>query len=293
VIRPPRVSHVYPVLVESNGGVSIGSHQFFVALGVLVAALVVALEARRRQLWSEELLVALTAGLVGGALGMRASGLLRSLDPAAGPSLATAWQYGAKSILGGLTGAYLGVLIGKRLIGYRVRTGDVFAPAVALGMAIGRIGCLLTEPPGRATTLPWGITLSAEQIARTPGCLGCRPGVPMHPSFGYEIAFQLLAFAAVLWLRPRVSVPGALFTFYLGGYAVFRFAVEFTRANEVVALGLTRGQLFLLVVTPMLLWRVGALLRRNRADPWQHRDSATPQHRDAATPAPSRTPSGG
>ena len=252
---------MYPVLVRTSGGLSIGSHQFFVGLGVLAAAIVLGLEARRRQLWSEELLVAATGGLVGGALGMRASGLVRSLDPAANPSLATAWQYGAKSILGGLTGAYLGVLIGKRLIGYRVRTGDVFAPAVALGMAIGRIGCLLTEPPGRPTSLPWGITLSAEQIARIPGCLGCRPGVAMHPSFGYEIAFQLLAFAVLLWLRSRVTVPGALFTIYLGGYAGFRFAVEFTRANEVVALGLTRGQLFLLVVTPLLLGRVGALAR--------------------------------
>jgi prolipoprotein diacylglyceryltransferase len=273
------VSLVHPVLVGTSGGPSIGSHQFFVGLGVLAAAIVLALEARRRQLWSEELLVAVTAGLVGGALGMRASGLVRSLDPTANPSLATAWQYGAKSILGGLTGAYLGVLIGKRLIGYRVRTGDVFAPAVALGMAIGRIGCLLTEPPGRATSLPWGITLTAEQIARTPGCLGCRPGVPMHPSFGYEIGFQLLAFAVLLWLRPRITSPGSLFTVYLAGYAAFRFAVEFTRANEVVAVGLTRGQLFLLVMMPLLLWRVGALTRGGSRSP-------EPRHLPALDPGP-------
>jgi phosphatidylglycerol:prolipoprotein diacylglycerol transferase len=251
--------------MELFGGVSIGSHPFFVGLGVLLAGLVVAIEARRRRLWCEELLIAVAGGLVGGALGMRASGLVRSLDPASDPSLLTAWQYGAKSVLGGLTGAYLGVLVGKRLAGYRVRTGDVFAPAVALGMAVGRIGCLLTEPPGRPTSLPWGITLSAEQIARTPGCAGCLPGVPMHPSFGYEIGFQLVAFGALLWLRPRVGVPGALLTFYLGGYAVFRFLVEFTRDNQVVAAGLTRGQLFLLVVGPPLLWRVALLVRRNRA----------------------------
>jgi phosphatidylglycerol:prolipoprotein diacylglycerol transferase len=265
VIPTSRVSQVYPVLLELFGGVSIGSHQFFVGLGVLVAAAVVVVESRRRGLWSEELLIAVTGGLVGGALGMRASGLVRSLDPAYNPSLLAAWQYGAKSVLGGLTGAYLGVLVGKRLTGYRVRTGDVFAPAVALGMAVGRIGCLLTEPPGRPTSLPWGITLSAEQIARTPGCVGCRPGVPMNPSFGYEIAFQLLAFAVLLWLRPRVSAPGALFTLYLGGYAAFRFLVEFTRDNQVVAAGLTRGQLFLLVVGPPLLWRVANLLRSSPA----------------------------
>jgi prolipoprotein diacylglyceryltransferase len=192
---------------------------------------------------------------------MRASGLLRDWNLAVSGEIWQVWQYGAKSILGGLTGAYIGVLIGKRFSGYRGRTGDVFAPAVALGMAIGRIGCLLTEPPGRATALPWGIRLSAEQIAATPGCISCRPGVAMQPSFLYEIAFQLVAFAVLLWLRPRINVPGALFTYYLAGYAAFRFLVEFARDNQVVWVGMTRGQLYLLAVFPLLLWRASVAIR--------------------------------
>jgi prolipoprotein diacylglyceryl transferase len=111
-----------------------------------------------------------------------------------------AWEFGARSILGGLTGAYVGVLVAKRLIGYRVRTGDLFAPAVAVGW----IGCLLTEAPGRPTALPWGI----HALASVPGCVA---GVAMHPSFAYEIVFPLAAFAALCWLRPRVHRPGALF----------------------------------------------------------------------------------
>jgi prolipoprotein diacylglyceryltransferase len=95
--------------------------------------------------------------------------------------------------------------------------------------------------------------VSSEQIAAIPGCAGCVPGRPLHPSFAYEIAFHLLAFGALLWLRDRVSVPGGLLTLYLGAYPVFRFAVEFTRDNEVVLAGLTRGQLFLLVVGPLVL----------------------------------------
>jgi phosphatidylglycerol---prolipoprotein diacylglyceryl transferase len=255
---------VHPVLVEL-WGVSVGSHEFFVGLGTAVAALVLCREASRRGMWSDGLLIAIAGGVIGGALGMRAAGLVRSLDPAHNPGLVAAWQYGAKSILGGLTGAYAGVLVGKRIGGYRERTGDLFAPAVALGMAVGRIGCLLTEPPGRPTALPWGVRLSAEQIAAVPGCLGCRPGVPMHPSFGYEIVFQLAAFAALLWLRPRITVPGELLTVYLAGYAVFRFAVEFVRDNEVVAAGLTRGQWFLLAVLPLLGWRLVTLARTLRA----------------------------
>jgi prolipoprotein diacylglyceryltransferase len=128
-------------------------------------------------------------------------------------------------------------------------------------MAVGRVGCLLTEPPGRPTSLPWGVRLSAEQIAAVPGCLGCRPGVPMHPSFAYEIAFHLLAFAALLLARGRVPVPGGLLTGYLTGYAAFRFLVEFVRDNEVVAAGLTRGQWFLLAVLPLLVWRTARVVR--------------------------------
>jgi len=220
------------------------------------------LEARRRSMWNDGMLVAITGGLVGGALGMRLSGVLRAALPGDEMAWHQAWQYGAKSVLGGLAGAYVGVVVGRRLIGYRVRTGDVFAPAVALGMAVGRLGCLLTEPPGRLTSLPWGLTLSAEQAASIPSCPSCAAGAALHPSFGYEIAFHLGAFGALLWLRSRVTAPGELLTLYLAGYAGFRFLVEFTRDSEMVLVGLTRGQLFLLVVGPLLAWR---LVRSARA----------------------------
>ncbi|WP_239104167.1 prolipoprotein diacylglyceryl transferase [Microbispora corallina] len=224
------------------GGLAVPTHDFFVGLAVVVAAVVFVLEARRRGAFREESLVAVAGALVGGAIGMRLSGWAEHLDFSLNPSLLEAWMFGSRSILGGLTGAYAGVLIAKRLIGYRERTGDLFAPAVAIGMAVGRVGCFLTEAPGRPTSLPWGIHASAT----VPECPGCLAGQAMHPSFLYEIAFQLAAFAAVLWARSRVSRPGELFTLYVGAYAVFRFLVEFTRANETVWLDLTRPQWFLI-----------------------------------------------
>ena len=255
---------MHPVIVDL-GWAQVGSHEFFVALGVLVAAAVVVLESRRRGTWGDGMLAAVAGGLVGGALGMRASALVRDPGVLLQVPLGDLLQGGAKSVLGGLTGAYVGVLVGKRLVGYRERTGDAFAPAVALGMAVGRIGCLLTEPPGRPTSLPWAVHLSPEQAAAIPGCTACVPGTGLHPSFAYEIVFQLVAFGVLLALRERVTSPGALLTFYLAGYAVFRFAVEFTRDNEAVLAGLTRGQLFLLAVAPLLLWRTAVLARREVA----------------------------
>lgn len=227
----------------------IPTHGFFVALGVAVAAVVFVTGCRRRAALREESLVAVTGAMVGGAIGMRLSSLAETLDPY------ESWMFGARSVLGGLLGAYVGVLIAKRIIGYRERTGDLFAPAVALGMAVGRIGCLLTEAPGRPTSLPWGI----HAPATVPQCPGCVAGVAMHPSFLYEIVFQLAAFGALWWLRDRISTPGELFTLYVGAYAIFRFLVEFTRANDTVWLDLTRPQWFLLpgLVLVAVRWTIG------------------------------------
>lgn len=224
------------------GPVAVPVHGVFIGLGVLAALAVFVAEARRRGAVNEQSVVAASGALVGGAIGMRLSGWARHLDLTANPSLAEAWQFGSRSILGGLLGAYLGVLVAKRIGGYRGKTGDLFAPAVALGIAVGRIGCHLTEAPGRPTTLPWGI----HAPATTPDCPGCLTGQAMHPSFLYEIAFQLAAFVILLWLRDRISNPGELFVLYIAGYATFRFLVEFTRANETVWLDLTRPQWFLL-----------------------------------------------
>ncbi|MDY6995359.1 MAG: prolipoprotein diacylglyceryl transferase [Actinomycetota bacterium] len=224
------------------GPLAVPVHGLFVALGVAAASIVFAAEARRRGAVNEQSLVAVAGALVGGAVGMRLSGWARHLDVTTNPGLAQAWQFGSRSILGGLLGAYLGVLIAKRIGGYRGKTGDLFAPAVALGMAIGRIGCHLTEAPGRPTSLPWGIHAPAS----TPECPGCLAGQAMHPSFLYEIAFQLLAFAVLVALRNRIGRPGELFVLYVAAYAVFRFLVEFVRANETVWLDLTRPQWFLL-----------------------------------------------
>lgn len=250
------------------GWVPVPVHGVFVGLGVLVASVVFFLEARRRGAMHEQSLVAVTGALVGGAIGMRLSGLAEHLDPRVNPSLAEAWAFGSRSILGGLVGAYAGVLIAKRIIGYRGKTGDLFAPAVALGMAVGRIGCLLTEAPGRPTGLPWGI----HAPVATPECPGCLTGLPMHPSFVYEIVFQLAAFAVLLWLRSRVVHPGELFVLYVAAYAVFRFFVEFTRANETVWLDLTRPQWFLLPGLLLVAVRLGSGYRHGYYDASLHRE---------------------
>lgn len=88
----------------------------------------------------------------------------------------------------------------------------------------------------------------------------------MHPSFAYEIAFHLAAFAALRWLRPRVTQPGELFVLYVAAYAAFRFLVEFTRANETVWWDLTRPQWFLLGGLVLVALRLRRGYRRGYYD---------------------------
>ena len=127
-----------------------------------------------------------------------------------------------------LVGAWLGVHVAKRLVGYRPRTGDLFAPAVALGMAIGRVGCLLTELPGTPTGTPYGITLDPAAAAS-----GCTP--PAYRCTLVRLRDRLprrgVRGAVVLAAAPA-QAPGETLTLYLAGYGVFRFLVEFVRATR-------------------------------------------------------------
>lgn len=233
-------------------------HDAWVGLGVVAAVLWFRHEQRRRAVTDERLWVIVGFGLGWGALFARLGTWVgaRFADPDAG--IVEHVLNGNRSILGGLAGAYAGILLAKRVTGYRARTGALFAPAVALGMAVGRVGCLLTERPGTPTGSSVGTVLHPDAAA----ALGAPAGVALHPSFAYEIAFHLVAFVLLLRFRDRLAEPAGLFTLWLAAYAVFRFLVEFVRGNEVVALGLTWPQLVLGVSIPLLVWRAAVAVRR-------------------------------
>ena len=135
--------------------------------------------------------------LLGGILGARLVTGWESIDDMgraidAGTPISYALMHGNKSVVGALIGGYVGGVLTKRSLGYTRSTGDAYVLALPIAMAIGRVGCFLTELPlGTATTLPWGMTVdpaAAAAFSRCPDCL-----LPMHPSMLYEIGFNLLA----------------------------------------------------------------------------------------------------
>lgn len=253
---------MFPTLQDLLGwGPRFDTHSVFVALGMLAAGVVFLIEKRRRRVTDERIWYLVLGALAGASLLARLGTWAQHLDPTKNLSLIEQLSFGNASMLSALVGAWLGVHVAKRIVRYPDRSGDLFAPAVALAMAIGRIGCLLTEKPGTPTGASWGIVLTPQAAAYTGG----PAGVPLHPSFVYEIVFHAAAFAVLwFWLRRKAIAPGELLTIYIAAYAVFRFLIEFVRGNEVAWLGLTRPQLFLAVTIPLLFARVIWMIRTDR-----------------------------
>lgn len=251
---------MYPTLQDLvSWAPPLDTHSFFVALAIGAASLVFVAEKRRRNVRDHRISYVVLGALVGAAIFARLGTWFQHWDWSENASVSEQLLTGNASILSGLFGAWLGVHVAKVISGYPHRTGDLFAPAVALAMVVGRVGCLLTERPGRPTGGDWGIVLDPAAALR----VGSPANVPLHPSFVYEMVFHTLAFGLLwFWLRHRDIAAGETLTLFIASYAMFRFGIEFIRGNEIAWLGLTRPQLFLLATFPLLVARLTWKARR-------------------------------
>ncbi|HZT33707.1 MAG TPA: prolipoprotein diacylglyceryl transferase [Bryobacteraceae bacterium] len=111
-----------------------------------------------------------------------------------------------------------------------LRTADLFAPGIALGHAIGRLGCFSAGCCwGVKTSLPWGVTFTNPEANRL---VGVPLGVRLHPTQLYESLAELAIFG-VLYRRIRQPhADGAVLSLYLMLYSTARFLVEFVRFHE-------------------------------------------------------------
>ena len=203
----------------------------FLASGTLVARRLK--ELGRPPDWSYELIF---AGLIGGLVGSRLDFLLQNWDKVSDDLLGNLFSGSGLVWFGGMVGGAAGVLLwAARRHWLGLQLLDVCAPALALGYAIGRVGCQLSGDGdyGRATDLPWGMSYPDGTVPTTQD---------VHPTPVYEtLAMGLIAL--LLWrLRDRFA-PGVLFALYLILAGVERLLVEIIRRNDSVIAGLTLPQL--------------------------------------------------
>jgi phosphatidylglycerol:prolipoprotein diacylglycerol transferase len=116
----------------------------------------------------------------------------------------------------------------KKLPG--LKTADVFAPAIALGHAIGRVGCFAAGCCwGQACKLPWGVTFTNPDANRL---FGTPLDIPLHPTQLYEALAEGLIFLALYRRFHRPHREGSIIGLYLVLYSSVRFVVEFVRAHD-------------------------------------------------------------
>jgi phosphatidylglycerol---prolipoprotein diacylglyceryl transferase len=148
-------------------------------------------------------------------------------------------------------------------------TTDVFAPGIALGHVVGRLGCLMAGCCfGRPTSVPWAITF------RDPAAManvGTPLGVPLHPTQLYEAGAELLILGILLAFERRGRpFPGRTFWSYLLLYGISRFIVEFYRGDSrgMVFDVLSTSQFVSVILVPLAIVMLVVLSRR--PDPSRH-----------------------
>jgi len=235
------------VILSSSWGVlpylKIGELQFETYNLMAALALVVALlfkfkfeKKESRKNGSEWVVL---GGLVGGILGARLIELIFH-------GLFFGLSIGAtgQSVVGGLIGGSVGSKLVKRYLGIKYRLGDILAPTVALGLAIGRIGCYLR---------------------------GCCFGLETHTKFGVDFGDHLLRYPTqlfesgylfilfiLLWRRYQsdkiLPYRGYLFDVFLVAYFSFRFVIDFIKYEPKVIGPLTVYQILSVLVISYVLF---------------------------------------
>ena len=258
-----------------NPGISIGPftiryYGIIMMVGIVAAAALSYFLAKRRGKDPEVILDSLTWIVVCGVIGAR---IWHILTPSASlveqgittkyylthPLAAIAIWRGGLGIPGAVAGGALAFYIyaRKKKISFWAWV-DIFAPAVALGQAIGRWGNFINqEVYGKPSTLPWAITI--DPINRLPEF---KEFATYHPLFLYESLFNLLNMFLLIWLGKKFQdklKSGDIFLTYLISYPIFRFFMEYLRLDNSYVGGINANQAMMLAVAVVsagvIAWR--------------------------------------
>lgn len=224
---------MFPKLIEI-GGFYLPSYGVFVALGFLAGLWLAGRLATRNGLDPTRIadlaIYCALAGLAGAKLLMFALNAdYYSRHPGALLSVETLLSAGIYH--GGFLGALGFAWLYVRRHGLPwLPVADTLAPAVALGHAIGRLGCFAAGCCwGASCQRPWAVTFTnpaAHELTGVPLHL------PLHPTQLYEAILTALVAALCLWAARRTPPPGAVLGLYLTSYSAARIFVEFFRQHD-------------------------------------------------------------
>ena len=260
------MGHMYPRLLTTPF-FTIHTFGALLAASYLAAFWWMQREGRRQKL-DVEALSSLALWSIGGAIvGAKALLVLRSLpdfSSMSGADFLSSVMASAGDFYGGFIGAVVAALwFFRRHPQLRFwQSADICAPAIALGQAIGRIGCLMAgDDYGRPTTMPWAVTFTDPSVATI---AGSPLGVPLHPVQAYESVVCLVLFVFLVRLLRRKRFDGEVMLMYTLLYATARFVLEFFRgdADRGFVMGwLSTSQFIAAILAPLA---IGLLIVRRR-----------------------------
>lgn len=161
------------------------------------------------------------------------------------PLDAIAIWHGGLAIHGGLTGGFLAgyLYVRKHSLDFW-KIGDIFAPSIILGQAIGRWGNFINQEA-------FGTPVTREFISRFPVFIQKQmfiEGQYHHPAFLYESIWDLLVFAFLIFFSRLRHFPGQILLFYLALYSAGRFFIEGIRTDSLMLGSIRVAQLASLVI---------------------------------------------
>ncbi len=245
----PVLFHIGPLTVYSYG--------LMMALGFLAADYIIALECGRKGYPTEYASSLVVWAAILGIVGSRIYDVLDNLPLYLADPKSIIFSGSGFVWYGGLFGGIFATWLVARY--YRIPwlvTADMCAPALAMGQAIGRIGCQLSGDGdwGLPSTLPWAMAYPRAIVGWNPSTVlkldehwrlvsGYFPGVRVHPAPVYETILYVGVFLMLWSLRKRPNAPGRMLCLYLMLAGLARFLVEFVRINPRVLYCFSEAQL--------------------------------------------------
>lgn len=218
------------------GPFAINSYGLMLAIAFFAAIWYVHRRSKAENLPFEQMLNVAYILIFGGVIGGRLSYVLMHLsdfvdDPLSAINPFQGDQFGISglNLYGGVILAVLAMLVYVQLKKLPLlAVGDLFSPALGLGIGIGRIGCFLNGCCfGTPTDLPWGVTYPEGSI---PAYYFGHQAI--HPSQLYTAGYGWLLFFALFWLLKRKKFDGQVMALFFMFEAVFRHLIEYVRHYE-------------------------------------------------------------
>jgi phosphatidylglycerol---prolipoprotein diacylglyceryl transferase len=241
---------------------TIYSYGVMMALGFIAADLVIAADCPRRGIDPDYATAVVLWGALGGLIGARLYDVLDNWRLYMADPIAIVWSGSGFVWFGGFIGGVTAACFVARY--YKVSIGataDMCGPALAIGQALGRIGCHLSGDGdwGLPSKLPWAVAYPKAIVGWGPQTVlelgphgrlvsGFFPGVRVHPTPIYEAVLYTAVFFILWSMRKRGGASGRIFYLYLVLLGGCRFVVEFLRINPRVLFGLSEAQLIALVM---------------------------------------------